>query len=330
MRLLGWGSCGSIMASLSHYLLQKTTFAKIAQLPLAVPSHPPCPTTASSSLKLDTFQFETVRVNEEGKVIERLKAEAKYYREVLDRKNHLDMIFIPGGTFMMGASPNETAEVLPEREMPQHEVHVAPFFMSKYPVTRAQWVAIMKAPAFEFPGDTRKTWPNHPVDQITYEDAVILCDRLSQVFSREYRLPSEAEWEYACRAGTQTPFYFGETITTELANFDGTTPYNRAPKGTYRQETTEVGLFPPNAFGLYDMHGNVVEFCLDGWHDNYKGAPTDGSAWVNENEPTIHVIRGGYWASPATGCRSACRSYSNSLPGRTHWDVQGCRLVFSA
>lgn len=135
-----------------------------------------------------------------------------------------------------------------------------------------------------FKGDKR------PVEQVSWYDAVEFCDRLTAHTKRAYSLPSEAEWEYACRAGTRTPFHFGETITTDLANYRGTDneeykwsgSYGPGPKGIYREQITEVGSFGvANAFGLYDMHGNVWEWCLDDWHDNYEGAPTDGSAWLD-------------------------------------------------
>jgi formylglycine-generating enzyme required for sulfatase activity len=137
------------------------------------------------------------------------------------------------------------------------------------------------------------------------------CARLSKFTQRQYRLPSEAEWEYACRAGTTTPFYFGETISTELANYNGNYTYGKGTKGQYRQQTTDVGSFPPNAFGLYDMHGNLWEWCLQEWVNNYNGAPTDGSARGDINslaENQQRLLRGGSWYDLARNCRSAFRS----------------------
>jgi len=130
------------------------------------------------------------------------------------------------------------------------------------------------------------------VEQVSWIDTVAFCQKLSQQAGKTYRLPSEAQWEYACRAGTTTPFYFGETITPDLVNYNGNSPYGGASKGQYRQETTSVGSFPPNAFGLYDMHGNVWEWCEDVWHGNYNGAPTDGSAWVEEESACGAAVRG--------------------------------------
>ncbi|MFM6081165.1 MAG: formylglycine-generating enzyme family protein, partial [Dolichospermum sp.] len=128
------------------------------------------------------------------------------------------------------------------------------------------------------------------------------------------RLPSEAEWEYACRAGTTTPFHFGDTITTELANYNGNyNTYGDGPKGVYRGETTEVGSFKiANEFGLYDMHGNVWEWCQDDRHNNYKGAPTDGSAWISNNAKSDKLLRGGSWYDNPDYCRSAYRSCNDA------------------
>ncbi|NEQ23918.1 MAG: formylglycine-generating enzyme family protein [Microcoleus sp. SIO2G3] len=151
---------------------------------------------------------------------------------------------------------------------------------------------------------------NRPVERVFWNDAVEFCARLSKATGREYRLPSEAEWEYACRAGTTTPFHFGETITTDLANYDGNYTYGSGSKGQYRKQTTNVGSFPPNAFGLHDMHGNVLEWCQDTWHENYNGVPTDGSAWVNENaNQNIRTLRGGSWDFNPRVCRSASRDF---------------------
>ena len=138
------------------------------------------------------------------------------------------------------------------------------------------------------------------------------CRRLSQRTARHYTLPSEAQWEYACRAGTTTPFHFGETISAELANYDARKVYGDSEKGEYRQQTTEVASFPANPWGLHDMHGNVWEWCLDHWHYSYEGAPEDGSAWLNEDanksqDQNWRLLRGGSWLIGPRSCRSACR-----------------------
>jgi len=225
------------------------------------------------------FQFEVVTIKGlesrflgfGKKIITHTKRhQAQYLTEDLGNGVLLEMVSIPGGTFMMGSPKNEGYDY----EKPQHKVTVKPFLMGKYPITQAQWNAVMGKNPSHYKGD------NRPVENVSWHDCVEFCKRLFDKTGKAYRLPSESEWEYACRAGTTTPFYFGETITTDLANYHGDYTYASGPKGVYREQTTDVGSFPPNAFGLYDMHGNVWEWCADLWHDNYNGAPTDGSAWL--------------------------------------------------
>jgi formylglycine-generating enzyme required for sulfatase activity len=150
---------------------------------------------------------------------------------------------------------------------------------------------------------------NRPVENISWDEAVEFCDRLSQKLSLQYRLPSEAEWEYACRAGTKTPFYFGETITTNVANYNGSATYGSGPNGKNRGETTDVATFPANGWGLYDMHGNVWEWCADHWHDSYNHAPIDGTVWKTDQKQAEYLLRGGSWFDEADGCRSAYRPH---------------------
>ncbi|MCZ8250409.1 MULTISPECIES: formylglycine-generating enzyme family protein, partial [unclassified Microcystis] len=219
------------------------------------------------------------------------------------------------------------------KERPQHEVTVPPFFMGKYPITQAQWKAIASLTDLKVEKDLdlnsarfkdRPDSDRRPVEQVNWDDAIEFCARLSKLTGREYRLPSEAEWEYACRAGTTTPFYFGETITGELANYRSSETYADEYKGEYRQQTTPVGQFPPNAFGLYDMHGNVWEWCADTWHDNYDGAPTNGSAWIENGDDNRFPPRGGSWYNSPYYCRSAYR-INNTLN-----DINGFRVVCGA
>jgi formylglycine-generating enzyme required for sulfatase activity len=192
--------------------------------------------------------------------------------------------------------------------------------MGKYPVTQSQWRVTSALPKVDRDLDSDPSsfkGGDRPVERVSWRDAIEFCKRLSKKTGRAYRLPSEAEWEYACRAGTTTPFYFGNTITTDLANYRGTDweyegktyPgfYGQGPRGSYREQTTDVGIFPPNAFGLYDMHGNVWEWCLDHWHDTYKDAPTDGSAWLSKNDNQSRLLRGGSWFNDPWDCRSAYR-----------------------
>ena len=264
---------------------------------------------------------------------------AEYFTEDLGNGVELEMMLIPAGSFTMGAP--ETEEGSYDSERPQHEVTVPSFCMGKYPVNQGQWKAVagldkverdLKADPSNFKGDRR------PVEEVNWYDAVEFCARLSKHTGREYRLPSEAEWEYACRAGTTTAFHFGETITTDLANYNGTDDkygsYGGGPKGIYRKETTPVGSFDvANAFGLYHMHGNVWEWCLDDWHSNYDGAPTDGSAWMNENDNLSQaegdaVLRGGSWVSYPNSCRSAYRNHDVWSAGRDILDsLVGFRVV---
>ncbi|NEP39924.1 MAG: formylglycine-generating enzyme family protein [Okeania sp. SIO2H7] len=210
----------------------------------------------------------------------------------------LEMVKIPGGRFLMGSPETEAGRR--DNEGPQHYVDVPEFFMGKYPVTQAQWQAVMGNNPSRFKGASR------PVEMVTWNDATEFCQKLSEITGKKYSLPSESQWEYACRAGATTPFYFGETITSELVNYDGNYTYGNAPKGKYREQTTDVGIFPPNAFGLYDMHGDVWEWCADNWHDNYNGAPTDGSVWLDGNK-NLSPLRGGSWIDGPNPCRSAFR-----------------------
>ncbi|HEX8843178.1 MAG TPA: bifunctional serine/threonine-protein kinase/formylglycine-generating enzyme family protein [Pyrinomonadaceae bacterium] len=207
----------------------------------------------------------------------------------------LEMVLVPGGTFMMG-SPEGVGY---NSERPQHTVTVRAFYMSKYEVTQAQYKALMGINVSEFQGD------DLPVENVSWDFAKDFCDRLTQVTGRKYRLPTEAEWEYAARAGTTTAFSFGNSLSSDQANFDGNSPYGDAPKGVYRRYTTPVGSFAPNGFGLYDMHGNVWEWCEDTYHNNYTGAPRDGSAWIGG--PALRVVRGGSWISNGDSLRSAIR-----------------------
>ncbi|MEB3342522.1 formylglycine-generating enzyme family protein, partial [Okeania sp.] len=209
------------------------------------------------------------------------------------------------GSFLMGSPENEAERK--SNEGPQHEVTIQPFYMSKYPITQNQYQTIMGNNPSSFKGGSR------PVEWVSWQNAVEFCQKLSEKTGKIYTLPSESQWEYSCRTGTTTPFYFGETITPELVNYDGNYPYGNAPKGKYLAETTNVEAFKPNAFGLYDMHGNIWEWCQDVWHENYNGAPTDGSAWEVGGDSNIRVLRGGCWYGYSRSCRSARRNYGNAV-----------------
>ncbi|PSB05423.1 protein kinase, partial [filamentous cyanobacterium CCP2] len=284
------------------------------------------PSTPNPGGSLQSFQFETVTVNERGEEIDRSNGQAQFFAEDLGNGITLEMVEIPGGTFTMGSSEDEPGR--DGNESPQHQVTVPGFFMGRFQVTQAQYEAITGSNPSRFSG------ANRPVEQVSWNDAIEFCEKLSQRTGRAYRLPSESEWEYACRAGTTTPFHFWETITTDLANYNGSESvfggepiYRSEPRGEYRQQTIDVGSFLPNAFGLHDMHGNVWEWCQDVWHVNYNGAPTDGSAWVTGGGSNRRLLRGGSWVNFPRYCRSAIRDTNfpdyrvNSL---------GFRVVLSA
>ncbi len=250
------------------------------------------------SYQCDSFTQEpyipdnTELVDKVAESLERVELKTSQFQSFIENLGNgveLEMIAIPGGEFMMGSPEGEGRD----NEKPQHEVTVQAFYMSKYPITQAQYQGVMGKNPSNFKGDER------PVEKVTWFDAVKFCQKLSEKKGKEYRLPTEAEWEYACRAETTTPYHFGDTITDKLANF-----------GKNIGETNSVGQFTPNSFGLYYMHGNVWEWCEDDWHENYEDAPTDGSAWLSE-ESNNKVMRGGSWKDNPGLCRSAYRVLYN-------------------
>ncbi|MGB3514199.1 MAG: formylglycine-generating enzyme family protein [Microcoleaceae cyanobacterium] len=259
-----------------------------------------------ASSKEEVFKFEVVTVNDSGKIIHRTQGSARQRIEDLGNGIKLEMVDIPGGNLFMGSPENEAQRE--SYESPRHQVTLPPFYMSKYPITQNQYQAIMGNNPSNFKGGSR------PVEKVTWHNATEFCQKLCQKNGKTYRLPSESQWEYSCRASTTTPFYFGETITSELVNYDGNDTYGNAPEGKYREETTDVGSFPPNAFGLYDMHGNVWEWCVDVWHDNYNAGPTDGSIWESGGN-SQRVLRGGSWYCNPSYCRSANRISYDAVNG---------------
>ncbi|MGD2180581.1 SUMF1/EgtB/PvdO family nonheme iron enzyme [Lusitaniella coriacea] len=286
---------------------------------------PPTKSKEDKGKPLQTFTFEVITVDRRGQITERKPGQAEYFEEDLGNGVKLEMVKIPGGTFWMGSLEGEGHY----NEKPQHKVTVPPFFMGKYPITQAQYSAIMgKNPSY-FKGDKR------PVEQVSWSDAVEFCEKLSQKTGWEYRLPSEAEWEYACKSVISEssgkpiypPFHFGATLTDKLANYCASATFADESKGEYRQQTTDVGSFPPNAFGLYDMHGNVWEWCTDPWHDNYQGAPDGSSTWLKNGHENYSSLRGGSWKLYANDCRSACRDRFIRV-GRVHFsNIFGFRVV---
>jgi formylglycine-generating enzyme required for sulfatase activity/uncharacterized caspase-like protein len=274
------------------------------------------------------FTFELVELNAQGQELECRKAQAIGQVEDLGNGVVLELVSIPSGSFIMGSPLGEYGRT--KREEPQHKVRVKPFLMGRYPVTQAQWNVVSFLPKVNLELKINPAKFNgsvHPVESITWYEAVEFCDRLSSYTGRRYRLPREAEWEYACRAATKTPFHFGETIRTSESNYHGDYSYGRGPKGKYRKSTSAVNEFScANAFGLYDMHGNVFEWCQDIWHENYAGAPIDDEAWVNEGDHSCRVARGGSWSSDPAVCRSASRYQAEA---ESCDDALGFRVVVS-
>ncbi len=303
---------------------------------------------------LRTITFEAATVDDKGIQTSPEKYSAAVFTEALGSSGGLDMVAIPAGSFTMG-SPADEPERQPN-EGPQHHVTLASFFIGASPVTQAQWSAVV----FAHPDRIRRELdPNPslfkgidlPAESITWNQAEEVCRRLAAITGRSYRLPSEAEWEYACRAGTTTPFNLGPTVIPELANYCGTGgavcgdsdgrsiasdvyngvkyssgAYGHGPPGIFRGTTTRPGTFAPNRFGLYDMHGNVWEYCLDKASDNYADVPRDGTANLAGPRDAQRILRGGSWSHNPAICRSA---YRDSIdPGFSGWPGRiGLRVV---
>ena len=250
-----------------------------------------------------------------------------------------DLVLIPTGRFQMGSPEHERKKAMEagskknwlDRETPQHWVGIEqPIAMGRYPVTVGQWRAFAQATGWQPAGDFNWAAPGfkqtdeHPVVGVSWNDAQQYLRWLGEQTGQVYRLPSEAEWEYACRAGTKTAFYFGDSISTDLANYDGNYSYNGSPKGVYRQGTSRVGEFVPNPWGLYDMHGNVWEWMQDVVHDNYDGAPITGVAWEEGGDQARRILRGGSWLYNPRYLRSALRNGFSAALGN---DIVGFRVA---
>lgn len=262
------------------------------------------------------IQFETVTLARDGTIVLRERHAGRRLVLPLRGGVSLELMAIPAGAFEMGCDGNEGWD----DERPVHRVEVPAFALGRYEVTQEQWQAVMGRPHSSlFHG------PERPVDRLSWFQAVEFCDRLARRTGFAFRLPSEAEWEYACRAGTTTPFYCGPTITTDQANYVGLHTYLHESAGVYRHATTDVGSFAPNAFGLHDMTGNLWEWCADTWHRDYRGAPSDGSVWQGGDEH-FRVVRGGCWHDPPDVCRCACRLKFPPYPGE---DFVGFRVAVS-
>ena len=251
----------------------------------------------------------------------------------------LEMVRIPAGEYVMGAPEQE--EESGDSERPQHVVKIAEFGLGRYPITQEQWAVVA---GWESVDKELEPYPStfngytHPVENVSWEDTKEFCGRLSKKTGKKYRLPTEAEWEYACRAinleelsgGDESekiqawnkkysqPFSFGETISADLSNYSGDYVYGTGRKGEYQGKTTTVGNFPANNFGLHDMHGNVWEWCEDDYHDNYQDAPKDGRAWIDKDDSqTLKITRGGSWYVIPWYCRSAVRGWFSRADRRS-------------
>jgi formylglycine-generating enzyme required for sulfatase activity len=246
---------------------------------------------------MTAIEFGTPTLNARGEILAWLRHTAEQFTEELGDGLSLPMLIIPAGVFQMGSRPHTGT---PD-EQPQHMVTIRSFMMSRFLITQAQWKALMrKLPPCRFKGD------DLPVERVSWKDAQKFCERLARKTRRNYRLPSETQWEYACRAGRTTPFSFGETITTAVANFNGEHTFREEPRGIYFHSTNVGGKFPPNAFGLHDMHGNLWEWCADNWLEDYTSSPRDASSY-QKGESHDRVARGGSWHEPPSLCRSAAR-----------------------
>ena len=234
--------------------------------------------------------------------------------EIVTNSLGMKFAWIPPGTFLMGSPPNE-----PERsdDETQHRVTLTKgFWMGVHQVTQAQWQAVMGGNPSNFKGES-----NLPVENVSWDECVAFCEALGHKDSKTYRLPTEAEWEYACRAGATTPFHFGDTISVDQANYDSNYTYGADKKGIHRQKTTPVGSFPPNTWGLYDMHGNVWEWCQD-WYGPYPEEDLKDPQWFVGGDR--RVCRGGSWGNIPGDCRSAFRIWY--APAYRYYYL-GCRVA---
>lgn len=310
---------GAIRAALrSEVAAAQVPPAQVQPRPVPAPLPAPTASTAApaptDSSRLQLFPTSTCLLRQEGGrwSMERRRLQVQGYREDLGGEVALTMVKIPAGSFLMG-SPEDEPERL-EREGPQHEVTLGSFFMAQTPITQAQWRVVagwQKVGRDLKPDPSRFKGAKRPVEQVSWFDALEFCRRLSQRTGQRYGLPSEAQWEYACRAGSTTPFHFGAMLTPEVANYDCNSVYENGPKGTYREQTIDVASFPANGWGLHDMHGNVREWCEDHWHDSYNFAPGDDQPWLipAAADDERRLLRGGSWFSFPGYCRSAFRNY---------------------
>jgi formylglycine-generating enzyme required for sulfatase activity len=249
----------------------------------------------------DSLQTITIEMAERPSASFRAQLKQKFG----GRTPQIDMLALPAGSFERGDSARDI-------ERPVHRVEVGAFEMGRTEVTFDQWDAcVANGGCDHFPKDEGWGRGNRPVINVSWEDAQQFITWLNRATGQRYRLPSEAEWEYAARAGTTTRFNTGECLPTDQANYDGNNPGDGCPKGEYRKQTLPAGSLKANAFGLFDMHGNVWEWTQDCWNSSYSGAPSDGSAWAR-GDCGLRVRRGGSWSSLARSARSATRSLDSA------------------
>ncbi len=276
----------------------------------------------------------------------RWQSRTQVFYEELGDGARLPMVRIPAGSFHMGSAEQEPGRKA--NEGPVHEVTLAEFLIGQTPITQAQWRTVagwqerpgeswgreLNPEPSKFQGEEARllmgetSTDERPVERVSWLEAMEFCSRLSQRTKRNYTLPSEAQWEYACRAGTTSPYAFGSVITAELATLRLGAGLVVDPLTGGGLQTTSVRRHPANAWGLYAMHGNVREWCRDSWHYSYPGAPNDDTPWIDANDPLIaadRVVRGGAWSDPPSDARSACRY---SLPPQTPESASvGLRVV---
>jgi formylglycine-generating enzyme required for sulfatase activity len=244
------------------------------------------------SLPSQFAQISSIKQSESAKDTSS-KSSPQSFTETLPGNIKLEMVKIDAGSFLMGSADND--EIAFDSEKPQHRVNLQEFYLGKYPVTQEQYQVIMGTNPSKFKNNSK-----NPVENVSWNDVQTFCQKLSERTGKQYRLPSEAEWEYACRAGTQTRYYFGDS-EKQLGEY----AWYAENSGS---KTHPVGQKKPNNWGLYDMSGNVWECCEDGWYHNYNNAPTDGSLWNdNHSQNRTRVRRGGSWFGDPWDCRSAFR-----------------------
>lgn len=301
------------------------------------PSTPANPVNPQQSLevvpKIESFEFETVTIKEKKKLfnfvggVEKqvVTKQNKFFVEYLGEGVNLEMVFIPSGSFLMGSASTDTHKE--KDETPPYRINVFSYYLSKYPITQLQWRIVSSFPKVNrllktnpssFKGD------NLPVEKISWYDAQEFCLRLSAYTKRKYHLPSEAQWEYACRGGTTTTYSFGDIITPEFANYNPQKNPQDKKEVKYDRKTTPVDTFSPNPYGLYDFHGNVWEWCEDHYSSNYAHKPKDASALTMKMGNPPRVVRGGSWSLNADYCRSAKRS---SYSPDSSYNFVGFRVV---